>query len=335
MNANPNEHENLVAAMIDESVGRLSEDERRRLHAGIAASAELREHWDSIRDVTGALRRWRVPEPPRDLAGRVLARIAEHDASTIIPFERSVAASERSGGGAAPWFSVKELVAVAASLALIVGIIMPGNKYARDRMQRAACMSNIQGVMAGLGGYHAMYEGALPYAGPTPEGAHWRRDVPVGVRQVSNTRHFYLLVRGHFVDPSSFACPARPDAIAMATQNADRFRDFPQAANCSYSTQNQAGPRPTIFAAGRLAVLADTNPLFDPLVRRLAPSYTRNSFTHSEGAGQNVLYRDGSARWEREPTVGVAGDHIYRAGDRTRYNGDELPVAETDSFLIP
>jgi hypothetical protein len=335
MNANPNERENLVAAMIDESVGRLNEDDRRRLHAAIDASAELREEWESIHEATGALRRWRVPEPPHDLASRVLARVAEHDDATIIPYERAVAARDRSAGGGAPWLSVKEIVAVAASLALIVGIIMPGNKYARDRMQRAACMSNIQSVMAGLGGYQAIFDGSLPYAGPTPEGARWVRNVPPGVRQVSNTRHFYLLVQGHFVAPSAFACPARPDAIAMAIQNADRFRDFPQAANCSYSTQNQAGPRPMIGNVPRLAVLADTNPLFDPLVRRLAPSYTKNSFSHSEGAGQNVLFRDGSARWEKEPTVGVAGDHIYQAGDRTRYQGDELPVGETDSFLIP
>lgn len=335
MNGNPNERENLVEAMIDESVDRLSEDARRRLHGAIDASTVLRDEWESIQEVSAALRRWRVPEPPRDLASRVLARVAEHDEATIIPYERAVAARDRATGGPAPWLSVKEIVAVAASLALIVGIIMPGNKYARDRMQRAACMSNIQSVMAGLGGYQAMYDGALPFAGPTPEGARWVRNVPAGVRQVSNTRHFYLLVRGHFVAPSSFACPARPDAIAMAVHNADRFRDFPQAANCSYSTQNQIGPRPTIGTAARMAVLADTNPLFDPLVRRLAPSYVKNSFTHSEGAGQNVLFRDGSARWEKEPTVGVAGDHIYQAGDRTRYDGDEMPVGETDSFLIP
>lgn len=333
MNTDFNDRERLIEAMIDESVDRLHDENRRRLHAAIDSSAALRDEWTSIQETSRALSAWRVPEPPSDLATRVMARIAEHEESTIIPFERAVAAADHRGGG--PWLSVKEIVAVAASLALIVGIIVPGNKYARDHMQRTACMSNMQSIMAGLGGYQAMYDGAMPFAGPTPEGAHWRRDVPSGVRQASNTKHFYLLVSGNFVAPSVFVCPARPDAIAMASQHPDRFRDFPQAANCSYSTQNQIGPRPTIANVPGMAVLADTNPLFDPLVRKLAPSYPTNSFSHAEGAGQNVLFRDGSARWEKKPTVGVGGDHIYKAGDRTRYTGTETPVAATDSFLIP
>lgn len=334
MNANPNDRERLIEAMIDDCVGRLPNAERAGLRAEMDASAELRDEWSSLQASSQALRSWRVPEPPSDLSSRVLARVAEHEESNIIPFERAVAAGEQRGGVPGPWLNVKEIVAVAASLALIVGILMPGNKYARDRMQRAACLSNMQNIMTGLGSYQSTYD-AMPFAGPTPQGAHWGRQVPVGAQKASNTQHVYLLVRGRFVAPGTFVCSARPDGVRMASQFADRFRDFPQAANCSYSTQNQIGPRPTLSDAPRMAVLADTNPLFDPLVRRLAPSYPRNSFSHAEGAGQNVLFRDGSARWEKEPTVGVSGDHIYQAGDRTRYTGTETPVGETDSFLIP
>ena len=84
-----------------------------------------------------------------------------------------------------------------------------------------------------------------------------------------------------------------------------------------------------------LVVAGDTNPLFDPRAQRLAPTYVKNSFNHFNGGGQNVLYRAGHARWTKKPTVGVGGDHIYQAGDRTDYVGDEAPVGATDSFLIP
>jgi hypothetical protein len=48
-----------------------------------------------------------------------------------------------------------------------------------------------------------------------------------------------------------------------------------------------------------------------------------------------VLYVDGRVGWAKKPTVGVEGDHIYRAGTLTHYIGTELPRSKTDSFLVP
>ena len=47
-----------------------------------------------------------------------------------------------------------------------------------------------------------------------------------------------------------------------------------------------------------------------------------------------MLYVEGHSGWYTEPTIGVAGDNIYRAGQLVRYQGNEQPVSVTDTFLV-
>jgi hypothetical protein len=87
-----------------------------------------------------------------------------------------------------------------------------------------------------------------------------------------------------------------------------------------------------------MAVLSDANPLFDhSAVRTLFRENLNelNSHAHGRGAGQNVLYVSGRVMFAKAPTVGVAGDNIWQAGDLTDYTGAEVPQYLTDSFLVP
>jgi hypothetical protein len=90
----------------------------------------------------------------------------------------------------------------------------------------------------------------------------------------------------------------------------------------------------------RMAMVADRNPLFTDNPVSLAVSNPDgegfiNSPLHENGAGQNVVFMTGETQWFTRPDVGVNGDDIYRSGELMRYVGNETPLFETESFLVP
>jgi type II secretory pathway pseudopilin PulG len=90
-------------------------------------------------------------------------------------------------------------------------------------------------------------------------------------------------------------------------------------------------------------VCADRNPFMD----KNAPDTEvgDNSASH-RGKGQNVLYRDGSVRFETKVNVGIAGDNIYTYatssslgggdpnGTPPAGNGRGFPFGERDAYLV-
>jgi hypothetical protein len=62
--------------------------------------------------------------------------------------------------------------------------------------------------------------------------------------------------------------------------------------------------------------------------------------------GQNVLYKDGSVRFEASPKVGIGGDNIYTYGGYWQTgggdpngtgpmdDGDGVPMGVNDAFLV-
>jgi hypothetical protein len=93
-----------------------------------------------------------------------------------------------------------------------------------------------------------------------------------------------------------------------------------------------------IFGSGT-PVAADRNPWLDTNAG-LGPGddIASNSACH-QGKGQNVLYKDGSSRWERSPQVGIGADNIYTyGGDITQNIGDPdgtAPSGNGDIFAVP
>ena len=83
-------------------------------------------------------------------------------------------------------------------------------------------------------------------------------------------------------------------------------------------------------------VAADRNPYLD--INAGAVDSNSNSAVHL-GLGQNVLYKDGSVRFERSPKVGIGGDNIYTygggaGGTGPTENGDGVPVDKNDAYLV-
>lgn len=154
---------------------------------------------------------------------------------------------------------------------------------------------------------------------------------PNASTQVSVTRSFWMLVRTGDVTVKQFVCPSTGED-ADPTENIELYYDFTDYGNVSYGYQVPFGPRSTRPREGmdnRQGVAADkgpfylltTSPTWDGgrdglLTTDDAPKAWRryNSPNHggrSNGEGQNVLFADGHAKFERRPIVGIDKDNIY------------------------
>ncbi|MHC4216061.1 MAG: hypothetical protein ACYSWP_22135 [Planctomycetota bacterium] len=92
----------------------------------------------------------------------------------------------------------------------------------------------------------------------------------------------------------------------------------------------------TAYSSPASPVAADRNPYLD--INAGAVDSNSNSVVH-EGLGQNVLYKDGSVRFESSPKVGIGGDNIYTydggpEGTGPTENGDGVPVDKNDAYLV-
>jgi prepilin-type N-terminal cleavage/methylation domain-containing protein/prepilin-type processing-associated H-X9-DG protein len=144
---------------------------------------------------------------------------------------------------------------------------------------------------------------------------------------LSTTRAFWMLIRQGDVQPKGFICPSSGDTVDPTTE-IDAYYDFVEWSNISYGYQVPFGPtqtRPSENLDGRMALAADKGPWFELSAKvpttnipneTSSPNDWRalNSGNHGgrgAGEGQNVLFQDGHASFERTPIVGVDQDNIY------------------------
>jgi len=335
--------ESFEPMLLDYHLGQLNAEEIRQLEAALDTRPELAAKSQAVQQILRPLDAYDVPTLPADLGDRVLDHIAQNQTYSFQQAASSLPSASESELSASPFVSIRELVAIAACITIFVGVCVPAYYRVRNVAERSYCLNNLRQIGQGLAQYTNGNDGQLPVAA-TIAHASWLPVKTPGVPVVSNRRHPFLLLKLELVkDPKAFVCPSRPDDVPMVLLRDDDegggyqgFDDFAQPANISYAYQNMNGPaRPSPEASPDMAITGDLNPLFeDGRIHSLAP-YEANSRTHGERAGQNVGYLDGSAAWRTSPTCGFRKDHIFRAGNITRYTGTEVPQSNTDSFLIP
>jgi prepilin-type N-terminal cleavage/methylation domain-containing protein/prepilin-type processing-associated H-X9-DG protein len=176
-----------------------------------------------------------------------------------------------------------------------------------------------------------------------------------GSPAVSATRAYWMMVRSGDITVQQFICPSSGDSDDD-TENLDLYYDFQEFANISYGYQVPFGPRdtqPREGADNRQIFAADKGPLYSdarapdfngagnppPVDPSDSPREWRsfNSPNHggrSNGEGQNCLYADGHAAFQRTPAVGIDTDNIYTvmtddwgALGSNRYHGDSPHVS--------
>ncbi len=318
--------------LLDFHLDQLADDDREWIEAELLRDAELRTKSDRLGSVLRPLDHWSVGQTPARLVDNILRAVEQPSA------EKSSSRSRVSAGETyrpRSFFTLREVVAIAASIVLLMSVIIPGVSSARSRSQREACASNLGSVFRGLTLYEQSFGGSLPYAGSRP-GTAWLPCDESGSACASNSRHPYLIARLNYAKPEDFVCPADKAGQPMRRDELALRDDFASAANMSYASLNLSGETPNLHPPGPLAYMSDRNPLFANA--RFNPGLDpakANSPVHGKGSGQSVLFLDGSVRWMTTPIYGARRDNVWLMGDVREYVGTEAPTDQQDAFLIP
>jgi prepilin-type processing-associated H-X9-DG protein len=151
-----------------------------------------------------------------------------------------------------------------------------------------------------------------------------------GSSAVSTTRAYWMMVRSGDITVKQFICPSGGDD-KDETENLDLYYDFESYANISYGYQVPFGPRDTqpregvdnrqILAGDKGPWYLNVTPDWQVGARGLvdtedSPKAWRpfNSPLHGgagNGEGQNTLYADGHASFNRTPAAGIDNDNVY------------------------
>ncbi len=324
--------------LLDLHLGRLSPSEQVELNLRIATDPALARQNEALAGVFHALNEHKADPAPPDLATRIVARVAAAGAPLHVIGTRDLRRHvERETPLIFRIGSMREIVAAAAMIVLMIGFAVPSVLHMRERGQRMGCSANLAALGLGLQQYAATYNSSLPFAGWNSR-ASWAPSQDPGVVVVPNRQHVYPLLRQAFIlKPRVFLCPARGGA-PMPPDQVARRNDFMDADNLSYTYFNMAGQRPSPQDNPDVPVMSDENPIFGdgvPLISKLVcrDRAKLNSPAHS-GAGQNILIVDGHVKWVTAPDAGVDGDNIWTLQGVNAYTGREGPAAATDAQLI-
>ena len=331
------EKRQLFESLLDLHLDRLDGQARESVEAACRKDPELASACDRVGEILQPLEQGGSASPSPNLADRVLSHLGERTAA-LTPSLPSESPSRRRW----PFVSLREPLAVAACIALLLGVFFPGVAALRHSSRKALCSDNLRSIYNGTAMYQASFGGSLPYAGRIA-GASWlptgRPVSPVGdggQAFASNSRHIYLLVKMDFGPrPCDFVCPGGASGRPMDSSQLAKCKDFERACNISYASMNLSGPAPNLRPARTLAYLGDANPLF--VNARFDPSVDAdraNSRAHG-GKGQMILMLDGTARWLTTPVYGTQKDNVWLAGDIRHYTGVESPIGSHDVQLVP
>jgi hypothetical protein len=268
------------------------------------------------------------PPIPATLESGILAKVEQ--LHRTLPL-RPVTTGAEIGGPSRPMFNLRELLSLAAVIAIFVGIFVPGYHTARENARMATCASNLGQLYKGGRSYAETY-GTQPFMASVPEGMSW---VTADNRHTTNSPNAIGLVSHRFVTPSDLICPASPSDFPINEAQIGQLQGFPDPRNNSYSfnlVSNQAQWRRTDPES---PLAADLTPRVDAQRRlKLEAPISLNSNNHG-GKGQNVLKINGHVLFSKTPNVGIDNDDIYSVIGVQKYTGMERPMLRSDAFLVP
>jgi hypothetical protein len=337
--------------LFDFSLGLTTEHETLEAERLLASSDEAAALHHLLRDTLAPLDTLEVEPCPDKLTERLFARAAEmsQERSSRDRLEELLA-DERSKTRRLKfpvWRNWSEVVTAAAVIVLFLSVLFPSVGFMRQRYWQANCGAQLSSIYGGLRNYVADHDGLLPAVAMVP-GSPWWKVGYQGKENHSNTRRAWLLVRGDYVAPNKFLCPARreehrPDFAGFRIRD---FNDFPNPAYIHFSIRIGCPASRERDLTRKCVVMADRNPLSErlpsdytsplnlPLVQKLM---TSNSKNHAY-RGQSVLLYDGSVEFIKERHTSISEDDIYTLQDMccgSRIRGCELPDSDTDIFLAP
>jgi hypothetical protein len=227
---------------------------------------------------------WRLKNVARSSQLRLEQLLADEQAKTVTDKVRF-------------WKNLGEMIAAAAVIVFVAGVLIAPLNLARQRSRQLACMAQLQRIGQGINSYSSDHDGQLP-AVATAMGDPWWKVGYQGKENYSNTRHIWLLVKGRYVEkPADFVCPGRSrcQTAQLDPSQVQNYNDFPSRKYVTYSFRIRCNKAREESPRGRKVLAADSNPVFESL----------------------------------------PDDYIFTLQDTDTYKGVEVPTRETDAFLAP
>jgi len=243
-----------------------------------------------------------------------------------------------------------EVLAAAASIAIVAGILFPSFGFARSKYQQVACQNNMRTLGAGFASFMNDYNNNSELSQvKVKAGSPWWKVGDQGQQVQSNTRLPFMLVKGGYVDGRAFMCKGDENAKLLKCQGdtLGQLFDFPSHKNVSYSFTLFCDNNTGSLLAPQKVIAGDLNPVFkrvrceksafqemDEFIKlRLNEQLKQSMSENHSGRGQNLLYGDGSVKYTT--TRVLNGDDIFTVNGVDSYTGREVPTRENDIFLAP
>ncbi|GMU36901.1 MAG: hypothetical protein KJ057_04195 [Phycisphaerae bacterium] len=192
--------------LLDRRLGEIDPDDRAWIEDRLAADPQVKAMNAALGRTLEALDAHWTPPPPVNLSEKVL-RYVQSDRAEASPHDRIMPPPLEAAPGRVSRFGLRDFIAVAACIGLIITALAPAMQRMRSEARRVQCVGNLETISRAVSAYGADFSGLLPHAG-VPTGASWLYLSPSGAPHQSNSRHAYLLVRlGYLNHESPFRCP--------------------------------------------------------------------------------------------------------------------------------
>lgn len=332
--------------LFDYCLGLTSEEAIAEVEQLIASNKQAAEIHLKLKTTLSPLKTLESESCPDSLAEGTIWRLNNVARSSQLRLEQLLADEQAKGitDKSRFWKNLGEIVATAAVIVFVAGVVIAPLNLARQKSWQQACLMQLQRIGQGINSYSSDHDGQLP-AVATAMGDPWWKVGYQGKENYSNTRHIWLLPKGGYVKSTDFVCPGRNrcQTAQLDPSEMQNYNDFPSRKYVTYSFRIRCNKSGEASTGGKKVLAADSNPLFE----RLPDDYSKplklepnidsllvNSVNH-KSRGQNVLFCDGSTDFVKSRQIGTSGDDIFTLQDTDTYKGVEVPSCEKDNFLAP
>lgn len=288
------------------------------LDAARTAHPELADRIVAVHALVSTTDAYPAEPPDASLVDATLARIDRAEDERAARMAVGNTPAPRIGRGR--W---SDFIAIACVAILALSVGLPLLHQFRMRGATLRCESNLRQLHAGLDGYYADFQSRPFAAGLGPDIsrlASWG--------SYDNSRHLDVLQQANYCGQHCLCCGNDTDRSGYASQVPSRHSD------------------PLWAAHANLPLIADRNPLVFQTAfgGRASVATVENSPDHGR-EGQNVLYGDGSVRFERSPMLMIRrsaeGKMVFEniwvpadgSGDEGRFH-DPRAWGSIDIFLM-
>ncbi len=332
--------------IFDYSLGLTTEKETAEAERLVGSNKQAVELHTALKSITSALDSLESEFCPDELVERTILRLTNTARTSQLRLAQLLA-DEQARSTARPqrlWWNVGRVLAAAAVILIAAGMWFAPLNFVRQKYYQVRCQTQLARIAEGIKQYMADHDGQIP-AVATTVGSPWWKVGYQGNDNYSNTRHLWLLVRGGYVEPVNFICPGamQGQMVRLDGLQVKDYNDFPDRKHVTFSFRIRCDKPQGAYPSGQRILISDLNPLFEslpgpdakaPVIQLNKELSNFNSINHNR-SGQNVLLDDGSVKFLKTRCFGVAGDDIFTLQNTKVYQGVEVPLSETDTFLAP